>query len=187
MKAMTGRTVAIDASMSLYQFLVAVRQGADQSNLSNASGEITSHIQGFLSRTVKMLELGVKVCKTHLFSPQFPECGTLFACATLFHTFSSDHARALLGTHIPACSPPTSSMASRPTSRRPSSPAAPVSLAWQRAVGPAHLGPSCPGRKPPFWGGKRPAHPYKSTIQTFDLLWQTLRALNRPGRAWTGS
>lgn len=62
MKAMTGRTVAIDASMSLYQFLVAVRQGADQSNLSNASGEITSHIQGFLSRTVKMLELGVKVC-----------------------------------------------------------------------------------------------------------------------------
>ena len=48
---MTGRVIAIDASMCLYQFLVAVRQGEAQSNLSNASGEVTSHIQGFLSRT----------------------------------------------------------------------------------------------------------------------------------------
>ena len=60
MEAMTGRTIAIDASMCLYQFLVAVRQGESQSNLSNASGEVTSHIQGFLSRTVKLLELGIK-------------------------------------------------------------------------------------------------------------------------------
>jgi len=29
-------------------------------SLSNTSGEVTSHIQGFLSRTVKLLELGVK-------------------------------------------------------------------------------------------------------------------------------
>ena len=31
MEAMTGRTLAIDASMSIYQFLAAVRQGADHS------------------------------------------------------------------------------------------------------------------------------------------------------------
>ena len=43
---------------------------------------------------------------------------------------------------------------------------------------------ACPGRKPPFWAVKRPVHPYKSDIQT-DSLWETLRALNRPGRAWT--
>ena len=60
MKSYTGQIIAIDASMCLYQFLVAVRQGEAQSNLSNASGEVTSHIQGFLSRTVKLLELGIK-------------------------------------------------------------------------------------------------------------------------------
>lgn len=60
MKALTGRTIAIDASMSLYQFIVAVRQGDSQVNLTNDAGEVTSHIQGFLSRTVKMMELGIK-------------------------------------------------------------------------------------------------------------------------------
>ena len=60
MEAMTGRTIAIDASMCMYQFLVAVRQGDAQVNLSNAAGDVTSHIQGFLSRTVRLLELGIK-------------------------------------------------------------------------------------------------------------------------------
>lgn len=46
--------------MSLYQFIVAVRQGDSQTNLTNDAGEVTSHIQGFLGRTVKMLELGIK-------------------------------------------------------------------------------------------------------------------------------
>lgn len=71
MKALTGRTIAIDASMCLYQFLVAVRQGEAQSNLSNSSGEVTSHIQGFLSRTVKMLELGLK--PVYVFDGKPPE------------------------------------------------------------------------------------------------------------------
>ena len=44
-EAMTGRAIAIDASMCLYQFLVAVRQGEAQSNLSNASGEVTSSLE----------------------------------------------------------------------------------------------------------------------------------------------
>jgi len=70
-EAMTGRTIAIDASMCLYQFLVAVRQGEAQSNLSNASGEVTSHIQGFLSRTVKLLEAGVK--PVYVFDGRPPE------------------------------------------------------------------------------------------------------------------
>eukprot|EP00316_Scyphosphaera_apsteinii_P020511 CAMPEP_0119316428 /NCGR_PEP_ID=MMETSP1333-20130426/39582_1 /TAXON_ID=418940 /ORGANISM="Scyphosphaera apsteinii, Strain RCC1455" /LENGTH=373 /DNA_ID=CAMNT_0007322069 /DNA_START=139 /DNA_END=1260 /DNA_ORIENTATION=+ len=68
---MTGRTIAIDASMCLYQFLVAVRQGESQSNLSNAAGEVTSHIQGFLSRTVRLLEVGVK--PVYVFDGKPPE------------------------------------------------------------------------------------------------------------------
>ena len=80
MKALTGRTIAIDAcapglasdqaigsplslppcaAMSLYQFIVAVRQGDSQTNLTNEAGEVTSHIQGFLSRTVQQMELGI--------------------------------------------------------------------------------------------------------------------------------
>ena len=60
MESMTGRKIAIDASMCLYQFLVAVRQGEAQSTLSNAAGDVTSHIQGFLNRTIRMLECGIK-------------------------------------------------------------------------------------------------------------------------------
>ena len=70
-KAMTGRTIAIDASMCLYQFLVAVRQGEAQSNLSNAAGDVTSHIQGFLARTVRLLELGIK--PVYVFDGKPPE------------------------------------------------------------------------------------------------------------------
>ena len=71
MEAMTGRTIAIDASMCLYQFLVAVRQGEAQSNLSNAAGDVTSHIQGFLGRTVRLLELGIK--PVYVFDGKPPE------------------------------------------------------------------------------------------------------------------
>jgi len=71
LEAMTGHVLAVDASMCLYQFLVAVRQGEAQTNLSNADGEVTSHIQGFLSRTVKMLELGIK--PVYVFDGKPPE------------------------------------------------------------------------------------------------------------------
>eukprot|EP01052_Picozoa_sp_SAG31_P002553 SAG31_NODE_91_length_26366_cov_6.792211_1_plen_82_part_00 len=41
----SGTTVAIDASMSLYQFLAAIRSAADDrfSNLTNDAGEITRY------------------------------------------------------------------------------------------------------------------------------------------------
>jgi flap endonuclease-1 len=58
LKSYFGRKVAIDASMSIYQFLVAVRSGAD--NFTNADGEVTSHLMGLFYRTVRLLELGVK-------------------------------------------------------------------------------------------------------------------------------
>jgi len=53
-----GRKVAIDASMSIYQFLIAVRQ--DGNTLTNADGETTSHLMGMFYRTIRMIENGIK-------------------------------------------------------------------------------------------------------------------------------
>lgn len=53
-----GRKIAIDASMSIYQFLIAVR--SDGSQLTNEAGEITSHLMGMFYRTIRMIENGIK-------------------------------------------------------------------------------------------------------------------------------
>ncbi|SHO77787.1 5' to 3' exonuclease, 5' flap endonuclease [Malassezia sympodialis ATCC 42132] len=58
-KTLFGRKVAIDASMSLYQFLIAVRQ-ADGQQMMSESGEITSHLLGFFYRTLRMIDYGIK-------------------------------------------------------------------------------------------------------------------------------
>eukprot|EP01038_Epipyxis_sp_PR26KG_P007205 gene7205-9833_t len=61
----TGRKVAIDASMAMYQFLIAVRSfGSDgqqaSAMLTNDAGEVTSHIQGMFNRTIKLMTSGIK-------------------------------------------------------------------------------------------------------------------------------
>ncbi len=66
-----GRAVAIDASMSLYQFLIAVRHGPEGQNLTNEQGDITSHISGFFYRTIKMIEAGLK--PVYVFDGKAPE------------------------------------------------------------------------------------------------------------------
>jgi len=53
-----GRKVAIDASMTIYQFMIAVRSGGEL--LTNENGEVTSHLQGLLARTIRFLEMGIK-------------------------------------------------------------------------------------------------------------------------------
>ena len=54
-----GRTIAVDASMCLYQFLIAVRsEGSYQ--LTDEKGETTSHIIGMFYRTIRMLDNGLK-------------------------------------------------------------------------------------------------------------------------------
>lgn len=87
-KSYFGRMIAIDATMALYQFLVessnsnqsiilrpdilqpiihsphsspqiAVRHGG-QGQLTNDSGETTSHVIGFFYRTIRMMEKGIK-------------------------------------------------------------------------------------------------------------------------------
>ncbi|PWN41153.1 flap endonuclease 1 [Ceraceosorus guamensis] len=58
-KSYFGRKVAIDASMSLYQFLIAVRQ-SDGQQLMSDTGETTSHLMGFFYRTLRMIDGGIK-------------------------------------------------------------------------------------------------------------------------------
>ncbi|CAH1997017.1 unnamed protein product [Acanthoscelides obtectus] len=53
-----GRKVAIDASMCLYQFLIAVRTEGAQ--LATADGETTSHLLGTFYRTIRLVENGLK-------------------------------------------------------------------------------------------------------------------------------
>ncbi|XP_062214089.1 flap endonuclease 1-B-like [Phragmites australis] len=54
-----GRVIAVDASLSIYQFLIVVgRKGTEL--LTNEAGEVTSHLQGMLNRTVRFLEAGIK-------------------------------------------------------------------------------------------------------------------------------
>ena len=56
--------IAIDASTQLYQFLVQVRSsgqgGGPAQLLMNEEGEITSHLQGFFTRSARLLENGIK-------------------------------------------------------------------------------------------------------------------------------
>ncbi|TIA92300.1 hypothetical protein E3P77_00844 [Wallemia ichthyophaga] len=60
-KSLFGRKVAIDASMSIYQFLIAVRQ-RDGEQLMSDTGETTSHLMGFFYRTLRMVDNGLKPC-----------------------------------------------------------------------------------------------------------------------------
>ncbi|TKR95343.1 hypothetical protein L596_009524 [Steinernema carpocapsae] len=69
MKAYFGRKVAIDASMSIYQFLIAVRH--DGSALTNADGEATGHLMGMFYRTIRMIDNGIKPC--YVFDGKPPE------------------------------------------------------------------------------------------------------------------
>ena len=61
MKSHFGRKVAVDASMSIYQFLIAVRSG-DGNQLQNEDGETTSHLMGMFYRTLRMIDNGIKPC-----------------------------------------------------------------------------------------------------------------------------
>ncbi|EGW34217.1 uncharacterized protein SPAPADRAFT_148774 [Spathaspora passalidarum NRRL Y-27907] len=59
LKNLFGRKVAIDASMCLYQFLIAVRQ-SDGQQLTNEDGETTSHLSGLFYRTIRLVENNIK-------------------------------------------------------------------------------------------------------------------------------
>ena len=76
MKQLGGRIVALDASMALYQFLIAVRASGDGAGptqmLTNEAGEVTSHIQGMFNRTIRLMENGIKVKNAETINSSFP-------------------------------------------------------------------------------------------------------------------
>jgi flap endonuclease-1 len=56
---LSGKTVAIDAYNTLYQFLSIIRQ-PDGTPLKDNTGKVTSHLSGLLYRTSNLVELGIK-------------------------------------------------------------------------------------------------------------------------------
>ncbi|KAH9599590.1 XPG N-terminal [Trypanosoma melophagium] len=57
-----GRRIAIDASMAIYQFLIAMKgfQDGQGVELRNEEGEVTSHLNGLFARTLRMVDEGLK-------------------------------------------------------------------------------------------------------------------------------
>ena len=56
---LAGKKIAIDTYNLLYQFLTTVRS-ADGSLLTNANGDVTSHLSGLLSRIIHFLERNIQ-------------------------------------------------------------------------------------------------------------------------------
>lgn len=54
-----GAKLAVDAWNILYQFVASIR-GPDGAPLTDRNGQITSHLQGLLSRTATLLEAGIE-------------------------------------------------------------------------------------------------------------------------------
>jgi flap endonuclease-1 len=73
MKNYFGRRVAIDASMTIYQFIIAMKgfDGGERTELTNANGEVTSHLNGLWAKTIRMLEEGIK--PVYVFDGKPPE------------------------------------------------------------------------------------------------------------------
>ena len=59
LKDLEGRTVAIDAYNTIYQFLSGIRQ-RDGSPLMDQNGNVTSHLSGILYRTSAIVDKGIK-------------------------------------------------------------------------------------------------------------------------------
>lgn len=61
--SLTGKIVAIDASMCIYQFLISTQtlsKGFGVTELRDKDGNLTGHLIGLLNRTLSLLEHGVK-------------------------------------------------------------------------------------------------------------------------------
>lgn len=67
---LSGRSVAIDAFNTLYQFLASIRQ-PDGTPLMDRDGRVTSHLSGLLYRTGSLLEAGIR--PAYVFDGEPPE------------------------------------------------------------------------------------------------------------------
>lgn len=60
LKELKGKTIAIDAMNTLYQFLTTIRQ-VDGTPLMDKSGEITSHLSGLFYRNIALITEGINL------------------------------------------------------------------------------------------------------------------------------
>jgi len=60
MESLHGKTIAIDALNTIYQFLSIIRDRMTGEPLKDAEGRVTSHLSGIFYRTSRMLESGIK-------------------------------------------------------------------------------------------------------------------------------
>jgi len=67
---LSGRSVAIDAFNTLYQFLSMIRQ-PDGTPLTDRDGRVTSHLSGLFYRSAALLELGIR--PAYVFDGKPPE------------------------------------------------------------------------------------------------------------------
>src|SRR5512136_2317954 len=56
---LSGRSIAIDAFNTLYQFLSMIRQ-PDGTPLMDRDGRVTSHLSGLFYRSAALLEFGIR-------------------------------------------------------------------------------------------------------------------------------
>jgi flap endonuclease-1 len=56
---LSGKTIAVDALNTLYQFLASIRQ-PDGTPLMDKKGNVTSHLSGVLYRTTNLIRMGIK-------------------------------------------------------------------------------------------------------------------------------
>ena len=54
LEALRGRTIAVDGNLELYQFLSIMRT-RDGKPLMDAGGRVTSHLNGLLTRTTRLI------------------------------------------------------------------------------------------------------------------------------------
>ncbi len=65
-----GKTIVIDASNVIYQFLSTIRQ-QDGTPLQDSEGKITSHLSGLFYRNINLIEEGIKLI--YVFDGEMPE------------------------------------------------------------------------------------------------------------------
>ena len=60
LEELRNKTIAVDAPLFLYQFLTTIRQ-VDGTPLMDSKGNITSHLTGLFSRSINLIEKGIKL------------------------------------------------------------------------------------------------------------------------------
>lgn len=58
---LSGKKIGVDTSSSLYQFLSSIRQ-PNGTPLMDSEGNVTSHLQGLFSRTLNLMNKGLRLC-----------------------------------------------------------------------------------------------------------------------------